>query len=241
MTNPEAIDASVLAQLQELGTANISGRLGALGLRSCHMQGVSPINSNRAKFCGEAVTVRYIPAREDLDARPQTPEEIRTNPQWRMADTIEAGKVLVIDSRGDARGGVVGGVIASRLAFRGAAAIVTDGGLRDSEELAQLPIAAHAGAAVAPPRAWFSHVADCQVPIGCGGVAVYPGDILVGDADGVIVIPRHLARDIAKAGTQHAAMEEYVAGLIRGGEPLIGNYPPGPAAAAAVAAMTDKN
>lgn len=228
----------MLAQLRDLGTANITGRMGALGLRNCHMQGVTPLSNERAKFCGEAVTVRYIPAREDLDARPQTPDEIRANPQWRMADTIEPGQVLVIDSRGEARGGVVGGVIASRLAYRGAAAIVTDGGLRDSEELAKLPLAAHAGALVAPPRAWFSHVADCQVPIGCGGVAVYPGDAVVGDADGVVVVPRHLVADIVKAGTQHAAMEEYVAGLIRNGEPLIGNYPPGPSAAAAVAKMS---
>jgi len=110
---------------------------------------------------------------------------------------------------------------------RGAAAIVTDGGLRDGNVLAKLPFPTYARTVTITTRAAAHHVADLQVPIGCAGVAVYPGDVLLGDRDGVLVIPRALAAEIAEQGLEQEKLEAFVSKKIHAGEPLSGNYPPG--------------
>jgi regulator of RNase E activity RraA len=109
---------------------------------------------------------------------------------------------------------------------RGAAAVVTDGGLRDGHVLAQLPFPTYAAQVTITTRAAFHHVADLQVPIGCAGVAIYPGDVLVGDRDGVVVIPRSIAAEIADPSLEQEQLEAYLHTRIKGGEPLWGIYPP---------------
>jgi regulator of RNase E activity RraA len=110
---------------------------------------------------------------------------------------------------------------------RGAAGFVTDGGLRDGHVLAQLPFPTYASTVTITTRAAWHHVADLQVPISCAGVAVYPGDVLVADRDGIIVVPRSWAADLAEPALEQEKLEAYVATKIAAGLPLAGNYPPG--------------
>jgi regulator of RNase E activity RraA len=133
----------------------------------------------------------------------------------------------VVDSRGDTRAASGGDMLMTRAWKRGAAGFVTDGGLRDGHVLSQLPFPTYASTVTITTRAAWHHVADLQVPIGCAGVAVYPGDVLVADRDGIIVIPRSLAAEIADPALEQEKLEAYVALKIQAGEPLWGNYPPG--------------
>jgi len=133
----------------------------------------------------------------------------------------------VVDSRGDTRAASGGDMLMTRAWQRGAAGFVTDGGLRDGYVLSQLPFPTYASAVTITTRAAWHHVADLQVPIGCAGVAVYPGDVLVADRDGIIVVPRALAAELADPALEQENLEAYVATKIRAGLPLAGNYPPG--------------
>ncbi len=137
---------------------------------------------------GPAYTMRYIPAREDLDHLGVF--EDRSHPQRKGIEECPPGHVLVIDSRRNPAAASAGGILVTRLWKRGAAGIVTDGGFRDTPEIAKLPFPAYHAAAAAPTNLIKHHAVDLNVPIACGEVAVYPGDILVGDGEGVVVIPR---------------------------------------------------
>jgi regulator of RNase E activity RraA len=134
----------------------------------------------------------------------------------------------VVDSRGDATAASGGDILMTRAMVRGAAGFVTDGGLRDAHVLASLPFATYARGVTITTRAAFHHVADLQVPIGCAGVAVYPGDVLVGDRDGVVVVPRALAAEIAGPAAEQEQLEAYLHTRIKAGEALAGVYPPSP-------------
>ena len=139
--------------------------------------------------------MRHIPAREDLD----TLESIRLpgNLQWEAVERIEPGQALIIDSRGDTSAGSGGLMLMTRLARRGAVAAITDGAFRDTPDLSGIGIPFYARGQCAATRLLKFHVADLNVPIACGGVAVYPGDILVGDRELVVVVPRHVALDVS--------------------------------------------
>ncbi|MEO1995986.1 MAG: ribonuclease activity regulator RraA, partial [Planctomycetaceae bacterium] len=134
--------------------------------------------------------------------------------------------VLVIDARGDERAGTMGNILATRMVARGAVGIVTDGCFRDSPSIAAMPIAAYARSPHAATNKTIHHPVDIQVPIGCGGVPVYPGDILVGDAEGVVVIPRNLAADVARQAAAQEHREDFLLEKIRSGASLLGTYPP---------------
>jgi regulator of RNase E activity RraA len=175
-------------------------------------------------FVGEAFTMRFIPAREDVN--PLDPYRSGNTLQWEAIEGVPPGHVIVVDSRGDTSAASGGDMLMTRAMVRGAAGFVTDGGLRDGHVLAGLPFATYAREVSITTRAAFHHVADLQVPIGCAGVAVYPGDVLVGDRDGVVVIPRAIAADIAGPALEQEQLEAYVQTRISGGEPLWGNYPP---------------
>jgi regulator of RNase E activity RraA len=150
------------------------------------------------------------------------------NLQWEAVENIGEGQVLVIDSRNDPRAASAGAMLPTRMKVRGAAAIVTDGAFRDGQELAELDFPAYARQVTASTRLSYHHVADLQVPITCVDVAVYPGDIIVGDGDGVTVIPRHLAAEMADLCERRDQLEKYLSYRIRAGEPLYGVYPPTP-------------
>ena len=215
-----------LQLLRTISTASITTLLFKRGLRNVYVQGVLPVTPAEASpnMVGPAMTLRYIPAREDLDHVGVFADPM--HPQRRAVETAPAGCVLVMDCRGDARVASGGEILMTRLKVRGTAGMVTDGGIRDSQPIARMCFPVFAAKPSAPLNLALHHAVDIDVPIGCGGVAVYPGDIVVGDPDGVVVIPAHLVDEVARDGVEQEALEAFLLQRIADGAPLPGTYPP---------------
>jgi regulator of RNase E activity RraA len=220
------MDSSVKEKLLSVSTATLATNLFKRGLRFQFMQGVQRLSKANTKLVGPAYTLRYIPAREDIDVIDVFRDT--SHPQRRAVETIPAGHVLVMDCRGDASAAGAGSILLTRMMIRGAAGVVTDGGMRDSDTIAELGLPAYCGSRSAPTNLTKHHAVDINVPVGCGTVAVYPGDILVGDGDGVIVIPAEIAAEVAEQAVQQERMEEFLSAEIAAGKPLAGIYPPSP-------------
>ncbi|KVK54237.1 hypothetical protein L901_17870 [Agrobacterium sp. D14] len=221
------VPTSVISRLKECSSGSLTTELFKKGLRQCFLVGLKPMNTEAARFAGEAFTLRMIPAREDLDTIDTLkPHPNKDNLQWEAVENIGEGQVLVIDSRNDPRAASAGAMLPTRMKMRGAAAIVTDGSFRDGQELAQLDFPAYGQMVVASTRLSYHRVADLQVPIACADVAVYPGDIIVGDGDGITVIPRHLAAEMADLCEKRDELEKYLSYRVGSGEALYGVYPP---------------
>jgi regulator of RNase E activity RraA len=221
-TEPLAPD--VIEKLRQVSTSTLATQLYRRGIRQPSLIGVTPLSTMVDGFVGEAYTMRFIPAREDIDTL--DPYRSGNALQWESIENVPPGHVIVVDSRGDTTAASGGDMLMTRAMKRGAAGFVTDGGLRDGHILSQLPFATYASQVTITTRAAWHHVADLQVPISCAGVAVYPGDVLVGDRDGVVVVPRSLAAEIAGPALEQETLEAYISTRIHAGEPLWGNYPP---------------
>jgi regulator of RNase E activity RraA len=219
-----ALPAEVLDQLRQVSTSTLATQLYRRGYRQPTLLGVRALSQVVDGFVGEAFTMRFIPAREDVNTL--DPYRSGNTLQWESIETVPHGQVIVVDSRGDTRAASGGDILMTRAMMRGAAGFVTDGALRDGHVLSTLPFPTYASTVTITTRAAFHHVADLQVPIGCAGVAVYPGDVLVGDRDGVVVIPRALAPEIAQPALEQERLEAYLHTRIKAGEPLWGGYPP---------------
>jgi regulator of RNase E activity RraA len=211
-------------RLRTVSTATLASALYKRGLRNQMIQNVHPLRKPTTSMVGEAFTLRYMPAREDLN--PMTVFRDHQHPQRRAVEDCPPGAILVMDSRKDARAASAGGILVTRLMVRGVAGVVTDGGFRDSAEIAALDIPAYHQRPSAPTNLTLHQAIDINVPIGCGDAPVFPGDVLVGDADGVIVVPQEIADEIAKEAVEMTAFEDFVTELVRGGQPTIGLYPP---------------
>jgi regulator of RNase E activity RraA len=221
------VSAETLDKLSRASSGSLTTELFRRGLKQCFLVGLKPLNPRAARFAGEAFTMRFIPTREDIDTYATlTPYPNPDNLQWEAVETIGRGQVLVIDSRNDMSSASAGNVLLTRMMVKGCAGVVTDGGLRDGLEIAAMPFPAYARGVVASTRLSTHHAADLQVPISCANVAVYPGDIIVGDGDGITVVPRHMAADIAEACEKRDAFEGYLVQRIAAGEGLYGVYPP---------------
>ena len=199
------------------------------GLRNQFIQDVRPVNADLQRelpnMVGEAFTLRYIPAREDLN--PITVFQDRNHPQRVAVEQCPPGAVMVFDSRKDARAASAGGILISRLMVRGCAGVVTDGGFRDSPEIAALNFPAYHSRPSAPTNLTLHQALDINVPIGCGDVAVWPGDVMVGDKEGVFVIPAHLADEIANEAVEMTVFEDFVIDMVQNhGRSIVGLYPP---------------
>jgi regulator of RNase E activity RraA len=216
---PETLDT-----LKAASTATITTQLFQRGFRNLFMNGIRPLNPAHCRFAGEAVTLRSIPMREDLDRVEgfRDPE----HPQRKAIELVGPGQVLVMDCRGDLRGASGGNILMTRLKVRGAAGMVSDGAVRDSPEIARLDFPVFAAGASANLNLVAHHATDINVPVGCAGVPVYPGDIIVGDEEGIVVIPRHLADEIAKPARDQEEMEHFILEKVQGGAALRGTYPP---------------
>ena len=212
------------AQLMQVSTATLCTALFKRGLRNQFIQDVRPLNGDLPNMVGPAYTLRYIPAREDLNQI--TVFSDRAHPQRKAVEECPPGAVLVIDSRKDARAASAGGILVSRLMKRGVAGVVTDGGFRDSPEIAELPFPAYHHRPSAPTNLTLHQAVDINLPIGCGDVAVWPGDIVVGDREGVIVLPAHLAAEIAIEATEMTVFEDFVVEKVMEGRTILGLYPP---------------
>lgn len=215
--------ASTKEQLKVTSTPTIATILYKLGLRNQFIQGVRPLALGKPNMVGEAFTLRYIPAREDLN--PITVFRNPEHPQRVAVEKCPEGAVLVMDSRKSARAASAGSILVTRLMVRGAAGIVTDGGFRDSSIIAGLPFPSFHKAPSAPTNLTLNQALDINVPIGCGDVAVFPGDVVVGDDDGVMVIPAHLADKVADEAKKMESFEKYVTEKVAGGSSIIGLYP----------------
>jgi regulator of RNase E activity RraA len=220
----EPLEPAVLEQLRQVSTSTLATQLYRRGFRQPTLVGVRALSRVVDGFVGEAFTMRFIPAREDVN--PLDPYRSGNTLQWEAIEQVPPGQVIVVDSRGDARAASGGDMLMTRAMVRGAVGFVTDGGLRDGHVLAGMRFATYASQVTITTRAAFHHVADLQVPIGCAGVAVYPGDVLVGDRDGVVVVPRALAAEIAGPAWEQERLEAFIGERIKGGAPLWGNYPP---------------
>ena len=218
-----AMNPDVRQKLMGVSTATLCTALFKRGLRNQFIQDVRPLNPDGPNMVGPAFTLRYIPAREDLNTIKVF--EDRGHPQRVAVETCPEGAVMVIDSRKDARAASAGSILVTRLMKRGAAGVVTDGGFRDSPEIAQLAMPAYHHRPSAPTNLTLHQALDINVPIGCGDVAVWPGDIVVGDREGVIVIPANIVEEIASEAVEMTAFEDFVTEEVLGGRSILGLYP----------------
>ena len=217
------MDTKTREILKNTSTASLATLLYKRGLRNQFIQGVSRLNAKAERMVGPAFTLRYIPAREDLNSITvfQNPD----HPQRVAVEEIPTDHVLVMDCRQDASAASAGAILATRLEVRGCAGIVTDGGLRDAEDIANLTMPSFCANPSAPTNLTKHQALDLNVPIGCGGVAVFPGDIAVGDGDGVIIVPAEIADDIAAEAKSMEHYENWVIKQVKAGVPVIGLYP----------------
>ncbi|MEQ8896229.1 MAG: ribonuclease activity regulator RraA [Roseovarius sp.] len=211
------------AKLKTVSTASVATALYKRGLRNQFIQGVGPVSPKDENMVGPAFTLRYIPAREDRN--PITVFRNADHPQRVAVETCPEGHVLVMDARKDARAATAGSILVTRLAKRGAAGLVSDGGFRDAHGIGQLSMPAYYSCSSAPTNLTLHEALDINVPIACGDAPVFPGDVLVGDRDGVMVIPAHLADEIAEECTNMETFEDFVLEQVEGGAPIIGLYP----------------
>jgi regulator of RNase E activity RraA len=210
-------------KLKTVSTATLSTALFKRGLRNQFIQDVRPLKHKGRNMVGEAFTLRYIPAREDLN-RIEVFQN-RAHPQRKAVEECPPGAVFVIDSRKDPRAASAGSILVTRLMVRGVAGIVTDGGFRDSPDIAELAIPAYHSRPSAPTNLTHHQALDINVPIGCGDVPVWPGDVVVGDGEGVIVVPAHLADEIADEAVEMTAFEDFVTEEVLKGRSILGLYP----------------
>ena len=212
-------------KLKTVSTATITTALFKRGFRTQMIQGVLPLDPTKPTMVGEAFTLRYIPAREDLN--PMSVFADRSHPQRKSIDAdCPPGAVYVIDSRKDARAASAGSILVTRLMMRGVAGIVTDGGLRDAAEIAKLSIPSFHQRPSAPTNLTLHQAVDTNVPIACGDAPVWPGDVIVGDGDGCVVIPAHLADEIADEAIEMTAFEDFATEKVLEGRSIMGLYPP---------------
>jgi regulator of RNase E activity RraA len=218
------LDPRVRELLASCSTATVTTQLMARGLRNTFLAGLAPVNPGRSQLIGEAFTLRYIPAREDIDVLSVFQDY--DHPQRKAVESVGPGQVLVMDCRGHGRAASAGNILATRLLRRGAAGLVTDGSLRDTPEIRELELPAFAAGASAMTNLAQHHAVDMNVPIGCAEVPIYPGDVMLGDAEGVVCIPRHLAAEVAEAAAEQERLEAFILREIDNGAPLRGTYPP---------------
>jgi len=209
--------------LKQVSTATLATALFKRGFRIQCIQGVQPLHAPTGSMVGEAVTLRYIPAREDLNGLDVFRDP--AHPQRKLIEECPAGAVLVIDSRKDARAASAGAILVGRLKARGAAGVVTDGGFRDALEIGALGIPAYHVRPSAPTNLTLHQAIAVNEPIACGDAPVFPGDVIVGDGDGCMVIPAHLADEIAAEATEMTAYEDFVAERVAAGASIRGLYP----------------
>jgi regulator of RNase E activity RraA len=217
------MDETLRDQLMTVSVATLSTVLYKRGLRNQVIQGVRPVAAKGRNMVGPAVTLRYIPAREDRNGievfrRPDHPQRV-------AVDTCPEGAVLVMDCRKDPRAASAGDILVTRLMMRGAAGVVTDGGFRDAHEIAGLDIPAYHTRPSSPTNLTLHEAYDLNLPIGCGDAPVFPGDIIVGDADCVIVIPQDIAAEVAREAVEMSVYEDFVVEQVKAGASIIGLYP----------------
>ena len=217
------LDNATRDKLKTVSTATIATALFKRGFRTQMIQGAVPLRKGKPTMVGEAFTLRYMPAREDRNQ--VSVFQNRAHPQRKAIEECPPGAVFVVDSRKDPRAASAGAILVTRLEVRGAAGIVTDGGFRDAAEIAALDMPSFHVRPSAPTNLTVHEAIDINVPIGCGDAPVFPGDVIVGDDDGCIVIPAHLAGEVADEAVEMTAFEDFVTEKVKEGWSILGLYP----------------
>ena len=223
MTSPN--DAETFQALAGVTTATLTTILLKKGLRNVWIRGAFPVTpaASGKRVVGRAFTVRFVPAREDL----ATPESWSSPKSTRAAiEQMPAGCIAVVDANGVKDAGFWGDILCARMAKRGVAALVSDGVVRDLAGVTSTGLAVWASGAAAPPSVAGLTFVDWQQPIGCGGVAVFPDDVIVADADGAVLIPAALVDDVVAAAVEQERLEGWIMDEVQGGASLPGLYPP---------------
>ena len=210
-------------ELRRVGSATIVNALLRRGLRNTYLLGISPLSQHQAVMVGEAYTLRFMPAREDIDTMANYARD--DNLHRRAIEECPAGAVLVIDAFGCCRAASMGDMMAARLARRGVAGVVSDGGFRDTAAIVRTGLSCYQRQSAPPASPIALHPVELNGPVGCAGVAVYPGDVLLGDTDGVVVIPRHMVVDVAAEARDTEAYEQFAATRVAAGRSIFGLFP----------------
>jgi regulator of RNase E activity RraA len=206
--------------LRRVGTSTVTGILSRRGFKNMFMQEVWPIRPAMPRLVGLAYTMRFIPAREDKARNPAAGPI-----QQQAMENCPPGHVLVVDARGDPRAASAGDIYCGRLRARGCAGIVTDGGLRDTDGVFKTGLVAYHRRPSSPPSGIVHQPIDLNLPIACGGVAVYPGDVIVGDGDGVVVIPPDIVDAVAEEALATTLYDEFAEAEVARGRSLLGLFP----------------
>jgi regulator of RNase E activity RraA len=217
------LDARIKAALELVTTATLTTVLLKKGLRNVWIRGSRPLTPQDKRIVGEAFTLRFVPAREDL----ATPASWASPKSTRAAiEDMPAGCIAVVDAMGIKDAGIFGDILCARMQKRGVAALVTDGVVRDVAGVIGTNLPVWCDGAAAPPSVAGLTFVNWQEPIGCGGVAVYPGDVIVLDADGAVLIPQAMVEDVTKEAVEQEKLETWIMGEVDKGVPLPGLYPP---------------
>jgi regulator of RNase E activity RraA len=217
------LDAGIKEALTKVSTATITTLLLKKGLRNVWMRGPRPLRPDQPRRVGPAFTMRFVPAREDL----ATPESWSSPRSTRAAiEDMPEGAITVVDAMGITDSGIFGDIQCARMARRGVAALITDGAVRDLAGVLETGLPVWCGGVAAPPSVAALTFVNWQEPIGCGGVAVFPDDIIVTDRDGAVVIPKSFVEEIATAGLEQERLEAWIMREVERGATLPGLYPP---------------
>ena len=217
------LDEKTTATLAGITTATLTTVLLKKGLRNVWLRGPKPLRSGEKRLVGPAFTLRFVPAREDL----ATPASWSSPVSTRAAiEAMQAGCIAVVDAMGITDAGIFGDILCARMKIRGVAALVTDGVLRDVAGVLETGLPVWCQGAAAPPSVAGLTFVNWQEPIGCGGVAVFPNDVIVVDEDGAVVIPRALLSDVVEQAVEQEKLEAWIMGEVHAGTPLPGLYPP---------------
>lgn len=223
MSDEVEITPEVLAALTEVSTATLTMQLIKRGIRRSWVAGTRPLFPDIPRVAGEAFTMRFLPMREDVATRESyaKPGSLRE-----AIEEVPAGAMVVIDARGAQGCGTLGDILAARLKARGCVGAVSDGAMRDLVEMRAVGLPVFCTGVAAPPSITELFFIDWQRPVGCGGVAVFPGDIVVADEDGAVVLPRALAAEIAADAPEQERYERFAQMRVAQGRPVLGLYPP---------------
>ncbi|MBX3479044.1 MAG: ribonuclease activity regulator RraA [Caulobacter sp.] len=218
-----SLSSETRARLEGVSTATLTTILLKKGLRNVWLRGASPWSSGARRVVGPAFTMRFVPAREDL----ATPESWASPTSTRAAiEAMEPGVIAVIDAQGVKDAGVFGDILCARMVKRGVAALVTDGVIRDAVGVRGTGLDVWCAGVAAPPSVAGLTFVGWQEPVSCGGVAIFPGDVIVADEDGAVVVPAALVEEVAELGVEQERFEGWVVSEVERGVPLPGLYPP---------------
>jgi regulator of RNase E activity RraA len=220
---PSVVTDEVRCLLSGVAVPTVVSILYRKGLRGMMMQTPKPVNPAATKFVGTAFTVRTIPVREDLVEATARGE--RPNLQGEAVARVSAGDVLVVAMEGETRTAFMGDIMATHFFTKGVAGVVLDGGVSDAAAISAIPLPVFCCGTAGTPVTSHRLVVELQVAVGCAGVPVFPGDVVMGDANGVVCIPAHLAAEVARTAADREAFEEWVLCEARKGRPLAGLYP----------------